>query len=80
MADGGVNAYFDKLRSLTLKLKMSRPNITIFFTLLAVGVAFAWLGVKDPSQWRTGVALYILGCKSQLLRRNYTGLMIYRTL
>ncbi|KAI9439823.1 MFS general substrate transporter [Lactarius indigo] len=38
-----------------------RPNITIFFTLLAVGVSFAWLGVEDPSQWRTGVALYVLG-------------------
>ena len=38
-----------------------RPNIAIFFTLLAVGVSFAWLGVEDPSQWRTGVALYVLG-------------------
>ncbi|KAH9052926.1 MFS general substrate transporter [Lactarius deliciosus] len=35
-----------------------RPNITIFFTVLAIGVSFAWLGVEDPSQWRTGVALY----------------------
>jgi len=40
-----------------------RPNITIFFTFLAVGVSFAWLGVEDPSRWRAGVALYILGCK-----------------
>ncbi|KAF8141086.1 autophagy-related protein 22-like protein [Mycena galopus ATCC 62051] len=39
----------------------SRPNITIFFTILAVGVSFAWLGVEDPDQWRSGVALYILG-------------------
>ncbi|KAJ8495671.1 hypothetical protein ONZ45_g12763 [Pleurotus djamor] len=38
-----------------------RPNITIFFTLLAVGVSFAWLGVDDPSNWRAGIALYILG-------------------
>ncbi|KIM84203.1 hypothetical protein PILCRDRAFT_6481 [Piloderma croceum F 1598] len=38
-----------------------RPNITIFFTLVAVGVAFAWLGVQDPSQWRSGIALYVLG-------------------
>ncbi|KAI0034735.1 MFS general substrate transporter [Vararia minispora EC-137] len=38
-----------------------RPNITIFFTLLAVGISFAWLGVDDPSRWRAGVALYILG-------------------
>ncbi|PCH42077.1 hypothetical protein WOLCODRAFT_137679 [Wolfiporia cocos MD-104 SS10] len=38
-----------------------RPNITIFFTFLAVAVSFAWLGVEDPSQWKSGVALYILG-------------------
>ncbi|KDR78969.1 hypothetical protein GALMADRAFT_266386 [Galerina marginata CBS 339.88] len=38
-----------------------RPNITIFFTVVAVGVSFAWLGVEQPSQWRAGVALYILG-------------------
>ncbi|KAH9064003.1 autophagy-related protein 22-like protein [Lactarius vividus] len=43
-----------------------RPNITIFFTVLAVGVSFAWLGVEDPSQWRTGVALYVLGCASRI--------------
>ncbi|KAJ7707361.1 autophagy-related protein 22-like protein [Mycena rosella] len=39
----------------------SRPNITIFFTILAVAVSFAWLGVEGPAQWRSGVALYILG-------------------
>ncbi|KAJ8587711.1 MFS general substrate transporter [Rhizopogon salebrosus TDB-379] len=38
-----------------------RPNITIIFTLIAVAVSFAWLGVEDPSQWQAGVALYILG-------------------
>ncbi|KAI0648981.1 autophagy-related protein 22-like protein [Trametes meyenii] len=38
-----------------------RPNITIFFTVLAVAVSFAWLGVDDPSRWQAGVALYILG-------------------
>ncbi|PPQ64602.1 hypothetical protein CVT26_002000 [Gymnopilus dilepis] len=38
-----------------------RPNITIFFTLLAVAVSFAWLGVEDPSRWQAGVVLYILG-------------------
>jgi hypothetical protein len=40
-----------------------RPNITIFFTFLAVGISFAWLGVDNPENWRAGVALYILGCK-----------------
>lgn len=38
-----------------------RPNITIFFTILAVAVSFAWLGVEDASKWKAGVALYILG-------------------
>ncbi|KIK55158.1 hypothetical protein GYMLUDRAFT_248957 [Collybiopsis luxurians FD-317 M1] len=38
-----------------------RPNITIFFTFLAVAVSFAWLGVDDPTNWRAGIALYILG-------------------
>ncbi|KAI8980030.1 MFS general substrate transporter [Trametes punicea] len=38
-----------------------RPNITIFFTFMAVAVSFAWLGVDDPSKWQAGVALYILG-------------------
>ncbi|KAL4064455.1 autophagy-related protein 22-like protein [Scleroderma citrinum] len=38
-----------------------RPNITILFTLIAVGVSFAWLGVEDPSKWQTGVILYVLG-------------------
>ncbi|EGN98810.1 hypothetical protein SERLA73DRAFT_181460 [Serpula lacrymans var. lacrymans S7.3] len=38
-----------------------RPNITIAFTLVAIAISFAWLGVEDPSQWQAGVALYILG-------------------
>ncbi|KAJ7865661.1 autophagy-related protein 22-like protein [Mycena olivaceomarginata] len=35
----------------------SRPNITIFFTILAVAVSFAWLGVEDADQWRSGCSL-----------------------
>lgn len=42
---------------------LRRPNITIFFTILAVAVSFAWLGVEDPSKWQAGVVLYILGCE-----------------
>ncbi|KIK95280.1 hypothetical protein PAXRUDRAFT_141029 [Paxillus rubicundulus Ve08.2h10] len=38
-----------------------RPNITITFTLAAVAVSFAWLGVADPSKWKAGVVLYVLG-------------------
>ena len=41
-----------------------RPNILIFFTILSVGVSFAWLGVQHPSQWPVAVILYIIGCKS----------------
>jgi len=44
-------------------LKHSRPNITIFFTVAAVIISFAWLGVEDASKWQAGVVLYILGCK-----------------
>lgn len=54
------------LRSKELSIHLtfySRPNITIFFTLLAVTVSFAWLGVEDASKWEAGVALYILGCE-----------------
>lgn len=38
-----------------------RPHITTFFTLLAWGVSFGWLGVMEPSKWQVGTALYILG-------------------
>ncbi|KAL1707875.1 autophagy-related protein 22-like protein [Schizophyllum commune] len=38
-----------------------RPNITIFFTIVAVGVSFAWLGVEHPDQWEAATALYVLG-------------------
>ncbi|KAG8761940.1 hypothetical protein FRC11_012091 [Ceratobasidium sp. 423] len=38
-----------------------RPNITIAFTIVAIAVAFAWLGVADPSKWEAGVVLYMLG-------------------
>lgn len=38
-----------------------RPNITIFFTVLAIAVSFAWLGVDHPSQWQAATALYVLG-------------------
>ncbi|KDQ14935.1 hypothetical protein BOTBODRAFT_65877 [Botryobasidium botryosum FD-172 SS1] len=38
-----------------------RPNITIGFTMIAIAVSFGWLGVEDPSKWKTGIALYMLG-------------------
>lgn len=45
------------------------PNITIFFTFIAVGVSFAWLGVEEATKWRAGVALYILGLITYQVRR-----------
>lgn len=62
MVVGGHSVHFPACTILTSS--GLRPNITIFFTLLAVGVSFAWLGVDEPAQWRAGVALYILGCES----------------
>ncbi|KAI0255030.1 MFS general substrate transporter [Lactifluus subvellereus] len=48
-----------------------RPNITIVFTLLGVGVSFAWLGVEDPSQWRAGAcSLAFWGAAFPGLARN----------
>jgi len=38
-----------------------RPNITIGFTIIAIAVSFGWLGVVDPSKWKIGIALYMLG-------------------
>ena len=56
---------------------LSRPNITIFFTILAVCVSFAWLKVDTPDQWRAGIALYILGCKHSQEHRSYRRLTLY---
>ncbi|TFK74120.1 MFS general substrate transporter [Pluteus cervinus] len=49
-----------------------RPNITIFFTILAVAVSFAWLGVDQPEQWRASVVLYILGPNHDLFKCSLT--------
>lgn len=59
MVNGGDSVFHHRCKYLT----RSRPNITIVFTLVAVAVSFAWLGVEDPSKWQAGVVLYILGCK-----------------
>lgn len=62
-ADYGLWRLGSSSRWYILLTLTSRPNITIFFTLLGLGVSFAWLGVEQPSLWRFGVALYILGCE-----------------
>lgn len=38
-----------------------RRWILIFWSLVAFGVGFAWLGVHRPEQWHTAVVLYMLG-------------------
>jgi hypothetical protein len=57
-----------------------RSNIATFFTLLLVGVSFAWLGVEDPSQWRAGLALYIIGSKHRGLCLAVSSERIYLSL
>jgi len=58
MAIGGLSKS-SCIRSVCLNHR--RPNITIFFTTVAIAVSFAWLGVKDASKWQAAVVLYILG-------------------
>jgi hypothetical protein len=70
MVAGGTPPALTRLR-IALAQRAYRPNITIFFTLLAVGVAFGWLGVEDPSKWREGIVLYILGCTSPFLPYSF---------
>lgn len=61
MGRGGTQGLGNRASMNGGRLFHHRPNITIFFTLLGAGVSFAWLGVEDPSKWRAGAVLYILG-------------------
>ncbi|KAF8318364.1 MFS general substrate transporter [Clavulina sp. PMI_390] len=38
-----------------------RPNILTAFTIAAVAISFAWLGVEQVSKWQIGTGLYIVG-------------------
>lgn len=38
-----------------------RRWILVFWSLLAFGIGFAWLGVHDPEQWQTAAGLYMVG-------------------
>ena len=66
-ADYGRWRYLCQIISTRRFLPRSRPNILIFFTVLAVAVGFAWLGVEEPSKWRSANVLYQFGCKNTLL-------------
>ncbi|RMY60688.1 hypothetical protein D0864_13054, partial [Hortaea werneckii] len=48
-----------------------RPNILIVLTLIAWGIGFGWLGVHDPSDWQTGLGLYIVGLIAYQLCLTY---------
>ncbi|KAF9048575.1 autophagy-related protein 22-like protein [Panaeolus papilionaceus] len=48
-----------------------RPQITVLFTVMAVAVSFAWLGVEDPSKWQAATALYVLGCKKYMVTLTF---------
>lgn len=38
-----------------------RPWILIFWTIVAFGLGFGWLGVHHPDQWPTATGLYMIG-------------------
>ncbi|KAI1272645.1 autophagy-related protein 22-like protein [Xylaria sp. FL0933] len=48
-----------------------RRWVLFFWSVLAYGVGFAWLGVHDPSRWQAGVALYIVGLICYQLTLTY---------
>ena len=38
-----------------------RPYILIFWSIIAFGLGFGWLGVHHPEQWPTATGLYMIG-------------------
>ncbi|KAI0503143.1 autophagy-related protein 22-like protein [Xylaria bambusicola] len=48
-----------------------RRWVLVFWSVVAFGVGFAWLGVHVPERWRAGVALYILGLICYQLTLTY---------
>jgi len=38
-----------------------RPYILIFWTIVAFGLGFGWLGVHTADKWQVGVGLYMIG-------------------
>lgn len=49
----------------------NRPYILIVSTVIAIAISFAWLGVKQPEQWQTAIALYMLGLVTYQLCLSY---------
>ncbi|KAI1153269.1 MFS general substrate transporter [Nemania diffusa] len=48
-----------------------RRWILVFWSVVAFGVGFAWLGVHVPSRWEAGVALYVVGLICYQLTLTY---------
>ncbi len=48
-----------------------RRWILIFWSLVAYGIGFGWLGVHEPDQWQTGAGLYIIGLIAYQLTLTY---------
>ncbi|KAI0433247.1 autophagy-related protein 22-like protein [Xylaria sp. FL1042] len=48
-----------------------RRWVLFFWSVVAFGVGFAWLGVHSPDRWRAGVALYIVGLICYQLTLTY---------
>ncbi|KAH9897121.1 autophagy-related protein 22-like protein [Xylariomycetidae sp. FL2044] len=48
-----------------------RRWILLFWSLVSFGIGFGWLGVHEPSRWRTGAGLYIVGLICYQLTLTY---------
>lgn len=48
-----------------------RRWVLVFWSVVAFGIGFAWLGVHEPSKWRAGAALYVVGLISYQLTLTY---------
>lgn len=48
-----------------------RRWVLVFWSAVAFAIGFAWLGVHDPSRWKAGAALYVLGLISYQLTLTY---------
>ncbi|PWN53229.1 hypothetical protein IE53DRAFT_310603 [Violaceomyces palustris] len=48
-----------------------RPYILMVSTVICIAISFGWLGVEDPSQWRIGIALYMIGLITYQLSLSY---------
>ncbi|KAB5526418.1 autophagy-related protein 22-like protein [Coniochaeta sp. 2T2.1] len=48
-----------------------RRWVLVFWSVVAFAIGFAWLGVHEPSKWKAGAALYVLGLISYQLTLTY---------